>query len=38
MAGAQVPSGGVKKTTRDAIEILDRRIGDAPQLRELVAE
>ena len=27
-----------KKPTRDAVEILDRRIGDDPRLRELVAD
>jgi len=38
MAAELVSPEGDKKVTRDAVEILDRRAGDAPQLRELVAE
>ena len=37
MAGKHVPEDS-KKTTRDAVEILDRRVGDDPQLRGLVAQ
>lgn len=38
MTAELVPPDDDKKTTRDAVEILDRRIGDDPQLREIVAE